>query len=100
MVCPSVKDVQLKVLLHQLHHKRGLTNDLISKNQFPVRYKRTGWDRGGRRTCKEMVQDRRGVQRETACVWLANPTGLIYAQLLASSTEVRTAGFGSELRSL
>lgn len=73
---------------------------LMSKNQFPVRLKHTGRDRAGRRTCKEMVQDRRGVGRETACAWLANPTGLIYAQLLASSPEVRTAGFGSELRSL
>lgn len=50
--------------------------------------------------CKETMQDRRGIRRKTACAWLANPTSLIYAQLLAGSAEVRTAGFGSELHSL
>lgn len=49
---------------------------------------------------KKTVQDRRDIWRKTAWAWLANPTSLICAQLLASSAEVRTAGFGSELRSL
>lgn len=49
----------------------------------------------------ETVPDRKGIWRKTACSWLAKPfKPYFYAQLLASSAEGRSAGFGSELCSL
>lgn len=57
------------------------------------------WETGERFIHKEMVQNRKHLERSSLCS-AGKLYNLIYAQLLASFPGVRTAGFGSELYSL